>query len=102
MPPIEVEIDGVEIDGAEIGQVEVDRMNRQDEDARLAALLSTEILDTPPEPSYDAITRLAAEYFQADSVGLSFADESRVWIEVVLAAGGSRTAAQELDLRPGP
>ncbi len=81
MPPIEVEIDGVEIDGAEIGQVEVDRMNRQDEDARLAALLSTEILDTPPEPSYDAITRLAAEYFQADSVGLSFADESRVWLK---------------------
>ena len=69
MPRLEVEIDGVEIGGAD----------RQEEDARQAALSSIEILDTAPEPAYDAITRLAAEYFQADSVGLSFADGSRVW-----------------------
>lgn len=69
MPQIEVEIDRVEVGG----------VDGQDEVARLAALLSIEILDTPPEPAYDAITRLAAEYFQADSAGLSFADESRVW-----------------------
>jgi hypothetical protein len=43
--------------------------HRQQETARLAALTSTGILDTPPEPSYDAITRLAAEYFQADAAG---------------------------------
>jgi EAL domain-containing protein (putative c-di-GMP-specific phosphodiesterase class I) len=71
MPRIEVEIDAVEIGG----------VDRQHEDGRLAALKSIEILDTPPEPAYDAITRLAAEYFQADSVGLSFADESRVWMK---------------------
>ena len=57
------------------------RFDRQNEAARLAALKSTGILDTPPEPSYDAITRLAAEYFQADSAGIGFADESRVWIK---------------------
>jgi EAL domain-containing protein (putative c-di-GMP-specific phosphodiesterase class I) len=51
------------------------------EDARLAALLATEILDTPPEPGFDAITRLAAEYFNADSARLGFADESRVWMK---------------------
>lgn len=45
------------------------------------ALASTGILDTPPEPSFDAITRLAAEYFRADTVLLGFADESRVWIK---------------------
>jgi EAL domain-containing protein (putative c-di-GMP-specific phosphodiesterase class I) len=55
--------------------------NLQDEDARLAALLSTGILDSEPEPVYDAITRLAAEYFHADTVLLSFADASRVWIK---------------------
>jgi EAL domain-containing protein (putative c-di-GMP-specific phosphodiesterase class I) len=71
MPQIEVEID----------RVEIERINRQEEDARLAALISIEILDTPPEPAYDAITRLAAEYFQADSAGLSFADESRIWVK---------------------
>jgi EAL domain-containing protein (putative c-di-GMP-specific phosphodiesterase class I) len=54
---------------------------RQQEDARLAALGATGILDTPPEASFDAITRLAAEYFKADTVLLGFADESRVWIK---------------------
>jgi hypothetical protein len=51
------------------------------EAARLAELASTGILDTAPETSYDALTRLAAEYFQADTVLLGFADESRVWIK---------------------
>lgn len=51
------------------------------EEARLAALAATGILDTPREPVFDAITRLAAEYFQADTVLLKFADESRVWIK---------------------
>jgi EAL domain-containing protein (putative c-di-GMP-specific phosphodiesterase class I) len=49
------------------------------EAARLAALASTAVLDTEPEPAFDAITRLAAEYFRADTVLLGFADESRVW-----------------------
>ena len=36
----------------------------QQEDARLAALASTGILDTAPEPSFDAITRLCRRIFQ--------------------------------------
>ncbi len=67
---------GVESDGIEIGEVD-----RQKEDARVAALNSVEILDTPPEAAYDAITRLAAEYFRADSAGIAFADGSRVWMK---------------------
>ncbi len=55
------------------------RLDRQQEYARLGALEAAGILDTPPESSFDAITRLAAEYFRADTVLLSFADESRVW-----------------------
>jgi EAL domain-containing protein (putative c-di-GMP-specific phosphodiesterase class I) len=51
------------------------------EDARLAALTATGILDTEPEASFDAITRLCAEYFRADTVLLGFADASRVWIK---------------------
>ncbi len=61
--------------------LETGKFDRQKEAARLAALSATGILDTPPEPSYDAITRLAAEYFRADAAVLSFADESRVWIK---------------------
>lgn len=58
--------------------VEIDR---RQEDARLAALHSVDILDTPPEPGYDAITRLAGAYFHADAASISFADESRVWMK---------------------
>jgi len=59
----------------------IDIVGSAQEAARLKALASTGILDTPPEPCFDAITRLAAEYFRADAVLLSFADESRVWFK---------------------
>ena len=62
-------------------ELQTDRIDTQEEDARLAALDSTGILDSEPEPSFDTITRLAAEYFKADTVLLGFADESRVWIK---------------------
>ncbi len=64
-------------------QVESETVNLDEpqEESRLAMLASTGILDTPPEPSYDAITRLAADYFQADAALLGFADESRFWIK---------------------
>lgn len=52
-----------------------------DEDGRLAALAATGILDSEAEPRFDAITRLAAQYFRADTVLLGFADESRFWIK---------------------
>ena len=51
------------------------------EDERLTELAATGILDSEPEASFDAITRLCADYFNADSVLLGFADESRIWIK---------------------
>jgi hypothetical protein len=77
---------------------EIARIDEQPEEARLAALISTDILDTLPEAAYDAITRLAAEYFQADTALLGFADESRVWIKSLLGRGCSRAAAAQIDL----
>ena len=62
-------------------ELQTSQIESQHEDARLAALAATGILDTAPEPSFDAITRLAAEYFKADTVLLEFADESRLWIK---------------------
>ena len=62
-------------------ELAINRLEGHEEDARLEALASTGILDTEPESSFDAITRLAAEYFKADTVLLGFADESRVWIK---------------------
>jgi EAL domain-containing protein (putative c-di-GMP-specific phosphodiesterase class I) len=49
------------------------------EASRLAALHSYAILDTPPEPDYDAITRLAGERFGAESAAVCFADRLRIW-----------------------
>ncbi len=51
------------------------------EASRLAVLYEADILDTPPEPAYDAITQLAAEHFHVDSAVVAFADETRVWIK---------------------
>jgi EAL domain-containing protein (putative c-di-GMP-specific phosphodiesterase class I) len=62
-------------------ELEIGRMEQQQEKVRLAALMSTGILDTPPESDYDAIARLAGEYFHADSASISFADESRIWMK---------------------
>jgi EAL domain-containing protein (putative c-di-GMP-specific phosphodiesterase class I) len=62
-------------------ELQTDKIDPEQETARLAALASTGILDSEPEASYDAITRLSAEYFHADFVLLGFADESRIWIK---------------------
>jgi EAL domain-containing protein (putative c-di-GMP-specific phosphodiesterase class I) len=62
-------------------ELETGRLDHEQEAARLTALIATGIMDTPPAPGYDAITRLAAEYFRADSAGIGFADEGRVWIK---------------------
>src|SRR5271167_2373845 len=62
-------------------EFETHRIDPEHEISRLAALASTGILDTEPEPSYDAITRLCADYFQAETVLLKFADETRVWVK---------------------
>ena len=61
--------------------LETSKIDRRRENLRLAALASTGILDTEPESYFDAITRLCAEYFRADTVLLGFADETRVWIK---------------------
>jgi EAL domain-containing protein (putative c-di-GMP-specific phosphodiesterase class I) len=62
-------------------ELQTDKIDPEQEATRLAALAATGILDSEPESSYDAITRLSSEYFQADTVLLGFADESRLWIK---------------------
>lgn len=61
--------------------IETDELLHDSEGARLAALRSTAVLDTPPERGFDTITRLAAEYFHADTAVIGFGDETRVWIK---------------------
>lgn len=51
------------------------------EDARLDALRRYEILDTPAEEEYDAITRLAAHICRAPVALISFVDDERQWFK---------------------
>ncbi len=57
------------------GMDHVDRVVR--DPARLAALRATGLLDTPPEPAFDRLTRLAARLLRVPATFLSLVDEER-------------------------
>ncbi len=60
------------------------------ETARIAALDSYAILDTPPEPQFEALAQEAAAAAAMPMAQISFLDRSRQWIK---AATGPRPAA---------
>jgi hypothetical protein len=53
----------------------------QSEGARLQALHSMRIWDTPPEPSFDDLSALAAEICGCPAAYISFIDDTRQWIK---------------------
>jgi len=53
------------------------------ESARLKTLKSYHVLDTPPEPAFDAIVALARELFNVSIAGIGLVDEDRVWLKAV-------------------
>ena len=56
--------------------------NRPDEEIeRLRALYALKILDTPPEPRFNRITRLAARLFHAPVALISLVDSQRQWFK---------------------
>lgn len=52
-----------------------------DEQQRLDALHSLKLLDTPPEPEFDRITKLLARSLQVPITLVSLVDESRQWFK---------------------
>ncbi len=52
-----------------------------DEAQRLAALRALAVLDTPPDPALDVITRLAADRFDTEIALISLVDEHRQWFK---------------------
>ena len=52
-----------------------------DEEQRLATLRAYDILDTPPEASFDRITELAGELCDAPIALVSLVDHSRQWFK---------------------
>ncbi|MGI9116882.1 MAG: sensor domain-containing phosphodiesterase [Gaiellales bacterium] len=67
----------------------------EDEAERLAGLYSLGILDTPPEESYDAITRTAAYVADAPIALISLVDEQRQWIKSCHGTDLSESARDE-------
>jgi formate hydrogenlyase transcriptional activator len=64
----------------------------ENEAERLNALRRYQILDTPPEPAFDRIAEMAANFFQVPMAGVSLVDEDRVWFKSRLGIEASETA----------
>jgi GAF domain-containing protein len=57
------------------------RLQRDSEAARLNALYQYRVLDTPPAPSFDELTTLAAEMCQTPIALISLVDAERQWFK---------------------
>src|SRR6266436_10153619 len=64
----------------------------ENEAERLNALRRYQILDTPPEPAFDRIAEMAANFFHAPMAGVSLVDEDRIWFKSRLGIEASQTA----------
>ncbi|WP_404345488.1 ATP-binding protein [Vreelandella venusta] len=67
----------------------------ESEQARLVALHSLAILDTPPEERFDRITRLATHLFGVDIALVSLVDEERQWFKSRQGFSLTQTCRQE-------
>jgi len=79
-----------EADGASIDAMKT--LIHQSEAERLKALQSYRILDTPPEPAFDRIAEMAANFFQVPMAGVSLVDDDRIWFKSRLGIEIKQTA----------
>ncbi|MBX9748146.1 MAG: PAS domain-containing protein [Roseococcus sp.] len=66
------------------------------EEARLKALRSYAILDTPPEPDFDHVVQLAARLLETPIALISLLDRDRQWFKASVGLDGVRETAREL------
>jgi diguanylate cyclase (GGDEF)-like protein/PAS domain S-box-containing protein len=69
-----------------------------DDDARVAALHSYGILDTPSDPAYDAFATLAAAICETPIALVSLVDASRQWLKASFGLDGAREIPRELSM----
>jgi phosphoribosyl 1,2-cyclic phosphodiesterase/CheY-like chemotaxis protein len=67
-----------------------------EEDVRIAALRSLDLLDTPPEERFDQITRRAAALFDVPIALVSLVDENRQWIKSSYGLSEIRSTSREV------
>ncbi|WP_018229074.1 sensor histidine kinase [Methyloversatilis universalis] len=63
----------------------------QDEPARIAALDATRLLDTPPEPAFDDLTRIASLICGTPIALISLVDRERQWFKARVGLTASET-----------
>ena len=64
----------------------------ENEAERLKALRRYQVLDTPPEPAFDRIAEMAANFFQVPMAGVSLVDADRVWFKSRVGINFDQTA----------
>ena len=64
----------------------------ENEAERLNALRRYKILDTPPEPAFDRIAEMAANFFHVPMAGVSLIDDHRVWFKSRVGINVDQTA----------
>ena len=64
----------------------------ENEAARVDVLRRYQILDTPPEPAFDRIAEMAANFFRVPMAGVSLIDEDRVWFKSRVGINVPQTA----------
>ncbi len=65
---------------------------------RLNVLRELSILDTPAEPAYDDIARLAAACCQSEIAAVNFVDGERHWTKAIVGVEGGQGASVSADL----
>lgn len=60
---------------------------------RLAVLRDLAILDTPAEPAYDDLARLAAACCQSEIAAVNFVDDERHWTKAIVGVDGGQGAS---------
>lgn len=71
-------------------------MNTLDDERRLAALNALAVLDTPPEPVFDAITALAAQVCEVPIALVSLVDQDRQWFKSNVGLPGVTQTPREV------
>lgn len=64
----------------------------ENEAQRLDALRRYKILDTPPEPAFDQIAKMAANFFRVPMAGISLVDAGRVWFKSRIGINAEQVA----------
>jgi signal transduction histidine kinase len=72
--------------------VRLDEKAASDEEARLQALRSLDILDTPAEEAFDRITQMAADLFDTPIALISLVDATRQWFKSSIGMDATETA----------